>query len=162
MAQSRYVAGPLASHLPVEVALVGGTRKTVMQIATPSTQDITMVAYAVSFDGISATADPVLVDLIETNVAATVTSLTPSPYSDPNAPPSLCVGGTSATGYNASAEGTITASRLLDAVEVPPSSGIVIQFPLGREPGVAVSKFLRLRCLAPQAVNCVPILVWEE
>lgn len=162
MAQSRYSAIPQASLLPVEVALVGAARKTVLQVATPSTQDITVVAYSISFDGVSATAEPVVVDLVETDVAATVTSLTPTKYSDPNAPASLCVGGTSATGYNASAEGSIAAVRILETIEVPPTSGVVIQFPLGREPGVGVSKFLRLRALAAAAVNCIPELIWEE
>lgn len=162
MAQSRYIAAPNSSHAPVEIALSAGTRKTLIQVAAPSTQDLTVIAWAVSFDGVSATAEPVIVDLIETNVAATVTSLTPAPYSDPNAPASLAAGGAALTGYNASAEGTITSSRILDNVEVPPTSGIVIQYPLGREPGVGVSKFLRLRALAPAGVNCLAQLVWEE
>jgi hypothetical protein len=162
VAQSRYSAIPKSSHAPVEVALVAATRKTVLQVATPSTQDITIIQAALSFDGISATDAPVIWDLIETDVAATVTSLTPEKYSDPNAPASLCVGGTSATGYNASAEGTIGGSRLLAAGEVHPQSGDRLQLPLGREPGIAVSKFCRLRVLAGAGVNCIPELIWEE
>lgn len=165
MAQSRYSAAPVATSAPfnaTEVALVAATRKTVLQVATPSTQDITIVSWAVSFDATSSVFEPVVVELIETDAAATVTSLTPTRYSDPNAPPSLCVGGASATGYNASAEGTIGAARLLDSQEIHPQAGIVVQYPLGREPGIGVSKFLRLRCLSANAVNCLPELVWEE
>lgn len=162
MAQSRYNAIPKSSHAVVEVALSAATTKTVLQVATPSTQDITVVSWGLSFDGISSVAEPVICELIDVDVAATVTSLTPEKYSDPNAPASLCVGGTSATGYNASAEGTIGASRLLDAAEVHPQAGIIVQFPLGREPGVAVSRFLRLRCKAPAAVNVIPHIIWEE
>lgn len=162
MAQSRYSAIPKSSHAPVEVALVGATRKTVLQVATPSTQDITIVQASISFDGVAAANEPVIWDLIETDVAATVTTLTPEKYSDPNAPASLCVGGASATGYNASAEGTIAASRLLGGGELHPQAGDRLQLPLGREPGVGVSKFCRIRVLAPNAVNCVPELIWEE
>lgn len=162
MAQSRYIAAPTASHAPVEIALAAATRKTLLQVATPSTQDITLVSMEISFDGVSATAEPVVVDLIETNVAATVTALTPSPYSDPNAPASLAAGGTALTGYNASAEGTITASRIVGNWNVPPTSGLLLQWPLGREPGCGVSKFLRLRALASASVNALVELVWEE
>lgn len=163
MAQSRYAAIPNASHVGTEVALVAATVKTILQVATPATQDITVVSYWVSFDGITAAAEPAQVMLIDTNVAATVTSLTPVQYSDPNAPASLCVGGAALTGFNASAEGTITASRLLDYQEVhPQGGGLVMQFPLGREPGVGISRFLRLRVNAPAAVNAACGIIWEE
>lgn len=162
MALSQYMLAPASSHAPVPVAVSAATRKTILQIATPSTQDITIFHAAITFDGVTAANVPAIVDLIETNVAATVTSMTPVPYGDPNAPASLCVGGAAATGYNASAEGTITASRLIHSWYVPPTSGAMIQLPLGRNPGVAVSKFLRLRVLAPNAVNALGELGWEE
>lgn len=164
MAQSRYMlTNTHSSGAITEIALSAATVKTVLQVVTPSTQDITLVSWSVSFDGVSATAEPVLVSLIETTgTAATVTSITPGVFSDPNAPASLCVGGTSATGINSSNEQTLSTTRILEAMEVPPTSGVVIQYPLGREPGVAVSKHLRLRCLAAAAVNVCASIVWEE
>ena len=51
-----YLAAPRATttpFMPVVVALVGGTAKTVLQVATPSTTDILVLAWSVSFDGAS-------------------------------------------------------------------------------------------------------------
>lgn len=164
MAQSRYaLTNTHSSGAITEIALVAATVKTVLQVVTPSTQDITIISWSISFDGVTATAEPVLVSLIETTgTAATVTAATPTPWSDPNAPASLCVSGTSATGINSSNEQTLTTTRILEVMEVPPTSGIVIQYPLGREPGVPVSHHLRLRANAPANVNCVASIVWEE
>lgn len=146
-----------------EIALSAATVKTVLQVVTPSTADLKVISWQIGFDGISATAEPVLVSLLDTTgTAATVTSYTPDAYSDPNEPASLSVGGTTATGINASGEGTLSTTRVLDVMEVPPTSGYAIQFPLGREPGVAVSHHLRLRANAPAGVNCVAQIVWEE
>jgi hypothetical protein len=103
-------------------------------------------------------------DLTEVNVAATVTSYTPQLYADPNVVASLCVGGTSATGTAASAEGTITSSRIFDSFQVSPTQGFIWQYPLGREPQVAISKFLRLRALGftSDTPNAIPSVLWRE
>lgn len=140
----------------------GTSVKTLLQVATPSTVAIKIVEWGISFDG-SAAATPIMVELIQTDVAATVTSLTPQPFNYlADAPTSLCVGGTSATGYTASAEGTITATRMLDLQLVPPTGGWAHQWPLGREPYVPVSKFLRVRVTAGAAVNAACWIAYEE
>lgn len=161
-AQSRYSAIPYTSNAAVKVA-TATSAKTLLQVATPSTQDITVVSWFCSFDA-SAAATPIILELLQFDVAATVTSLTPTPYSDPNAPASLCVGGTSATGYNASMEGSPTTTLIKDVQQVPPTSGVVIQYPLGREPGIPISKFLRLRATgaASDTPNALVGVVWEE
>ena len=120
---AEYVATPRATttpFMPVVVALVGAATKTVLQVATPSTTDILVLAWSVSFDGASGTAVPVICQLIDGDVAATVTTLTPDLYGNNQQPASLCVGGTAATGYNASAEGTMTAVTSLDQQHVHP------------------------------------------
>lgn len=161
-AQSRYIITPNASNAAVLIATTTSL-KSLLQVASPSTQDVTVAFYSISFDG-SAAGKPLTIELIEVNVAATVTSLTPAAFSDPNAPASLCVGGTSATGYNASAEGSVTVSRLLDSWLVPPTSGMLVQYAYGREPGVAISKFLRLRATGSAGVtpNAAVVVVAEE
>jgi hypothetical protein len=156
-----YIAIPNASHAVTEVA-TGTAIKTHIQIATPSTTDLKVLGWGVSFDGTSATGAPGVVTLIDTNVAATVTSLTPAAWDNDRAPASLCVGGTSATGFNASAEGTITASRLLDGQNIHPQTGYSVWFPEDYAPTVAPSRFLRLRCLFAASVNCIPWVVWRE
>jgi len=159
------MASPRATSAPfgvTVVALVATTAKTVLQVATPSTTDIRILGWGVSFDGASGTAVPVICQLLQTDVAATVTTLTPDTWGNDLGPASLCVGGTSATGYNASVEGTITAVRNFDAQHVHPQSGYGVWYPEGRQPKVPVSKFLRVRCTAPANVNSIPWIVWDE
>lgn len=152
--------------LPAPVAINSNTPKTMLQIATPSTREIIVVEYGFSFDGNSAVT-PMRCALEEHAVAATVTtSFTPQPYSNPGAPASLCPGGTSATGYTGTAEGTTTSThRIFDLQQVSNLNQYVKQWPLGREPRIAVSKFLRLRmqqvsALSTPAVYCY--IIWEE
>lgn len=142
----------------------GTAIKTMLQISTPSTRPIRIIEWGVSFDG-SSSATPIKCELIETDVAATVTAHVAAgvqKYSDPNAPASLVTLGTANTGFTASAEGTTTASRTLDFQYVAPTNQYLKQFPLGREPEVAVSKFVRIRVTAGAAVNAVCYIVWEE
>ena len=163
---SEYLASPRATSAPfapVVVALVGATAKTVLQVATPSTTDIRIIGWGVSFDGASGTAVPVICQLLQTDVAATVTTLTPDVWGHDQAPASLCVGGTSATGYNASAEGTITAVRNFDQQHVHPQSGYGVFWQDEiHQPRVPVSRFVRVRCTAPAGVNVIPWILWAE
>lgn len=147
-----------AAQVPVTT---GTSIKTMLQVATPSTTDIKIIEWGISFDG-SAAATPGKIELLQVDVAATVTSLTPSVYGNPNGPASLCVGGSTATGYTASGEGTTTVARVFDAQLLPPTAPYVKQFPLGREPWVAVSKFLRIRVTFGAAVNAYCYVIWEE
>lgn len=137
---------------------------TLMQVATPSTTGILVVEWGFSFDT-PASAGTVKVELLQTDVAATAgTSLTPTIWGDPNAPASLCVGGTGATMFNDGAitEGTITAVREFDIQYVTPPFVYVKQYPLGREPEIPVSKFLRVRVTASATVNAYCYIIWEE
>jgi hypothetical protein len=162
---SEYNAIPRATtspFMPTVVALVAATAKTVLQVATPSTTDILVLGWQISFDGASGTAVPVICQLIDGDVAATVTALTPELYGNSQQPASLCVGGTSATGFNASVEGTMTSVRQLDAGHTHPQAGYGVWFPEGCRPRVAASRFLRIRCQAPAGVNVIPEIWWAE
>lgn len=146
-------------------AITTGTAiKTLLQIATPSTSEIAIVEWGISFDG-NAAATPIKVELIETDVAATVTAHVAAgvvKYDQPGHAASIVTLGTTATGYTASGEGTTTASRLFDMQLIAPTNQFAHQFPLGREPVVAVSKFLRIRVTAAAAVNAICYVIWEE
>lgn len=165
MAKNYLVANGPAPTTAAQAAVTTGTAiKTMLQLASPSTQDIRIIEWGISFDG-SAAATPIKCELIETNVAATVTAYAAADViklSHPNDPASLVTLGTTASGYTATAEGSITATRLLDAQFVAPTNQYLKQFPLGREPLVPVSKFLRIRVTAGAAVNCYCYIVWEE
>lgn len=145
------------------VAVATGTSiKTLLQVATPASKEIVVVSWGISFDA-SAAAVPGIIELIETDVAATSgSSLTPTKYSNPNGPASLCVGGTGATCFSPSAEGSITAIRTGDVQHIAPTNQYIYQFPLGREFRVAASKFLRVRVKFAATVNAICWVVWEE
>lgn len=156
-----YKAIPKSSHALVEVA-TSAALKTVLQVATPAATDIRLIAWGISFDGIVTTNPPGQVTLIDVDVAATVTTLTPEEYGSTDNQASLCVGGTSATGYNATAEGSITDSRILGGEEVHPQTGYEIWLPERAWPRIKASRFLRIRCNFSVDINCVPWIVWQE
>jgi hypothetical protein len=143
----------------------GTAVKTMLQIATPSTCGIRVVEWGISFDG-SAAATPIRCELIDTNVAATVTAHVAAGVQPFNAEAgsvaSLMTLGTSATGYTASAEGSITATRQGDLQLLPPTNPYVKQFPLGSEFQVGVSRFLRVRVTAVAAVLAYTYIIWAE
>jgi hypothetical protein len=154
--------------MPTTAALAsittGTAIKTMLQIASSATRPLKVVEWGISFDG-SAAATPIKCELIQTDVAATVTAHVAAgvqPYDDPNAPASTVTLSTTATGYTASAEGTITATRYGDLQLIAPTGQYVKQWPLGREFQVPISKFLRVRVTAGAAVNAYCYVVWEE
>lgn len=156
--------GPMPTTAAFAPVTTGTAVKTMLQIATPSTRAIKVVEWGISFDG-SAAATPIRCELLQTDVAATVTAHVAAgvqPYEDSGAPASLMTLGTSATGYTATAEGTITATRHGDLQFIPPTGQYVKQWPLGREFEVPVSKFLRVRVTAGAAVNAYCYVVWAE
>lgn len=156
-------------QMPTAAAVVpvatGTVIKTMLQLATPSTIQATVLAWGISFDG-TATTTPVRCELVETDVAATVTAYSAASaltkITDPGGPASALTLGTAASGFTATAEGTITATRVFDYQQIQPTNQYVWEFPLGREPVVAVSKFLRVRVTAATTVNAVCWVEWEE
>ena len=148
----------IASVLP-KVA-TGTGLKTMLQVKPGTVHQLLIVEWGISFDA-SAAAVPIQCELINTKaVFATVTAHATAGIhrvGDPNqADPvgTQILVGTAATGYTASAEGTVTATTLYDAQLVAPTGQYVKQWPLGREPVVDVSDALRIRVLAPVDVNC--------
>ena len=97
---SEYLVTPHATVAPFEptvVALAANTTKTVLQVATPSTIDLRIIGWGVSFDGASGTAIPVIAHLLATDVAATgLTAQSPELWGNDLSVASLCVSGTSA------------------------------------------------------------------
>jgi hypothetical protein len=73
-------------------------------------------------------------------------------------------GGTNATvtsGFSATAEGTITATRVL-AFNEELGQSFKQQFPLGREPEVNAGDYLRIRVTTGTAINMLCYVIWEE
>jgi len=151
------------------VQITTGTAiKTMIQIATnTTTPSIRFVEWWVEFDG-STAATPIKVELIR-HTGGAQTTLTAyaaadiAKVNDPNAPTSSIQLGTALSGFsNTTTEVTPTGAVSLETHFVPPTSGIYVQFPLGREPEVQVSAFARVRTTAGAAVNCYAGVMWEE
>lgn len=154
-----------------QAAVTTGTAiKTMLQLSTPATKDITIIAWGFSID------DPpgadAVVELIQTDVAATVTAHVASGVQPQNAgsPASLLTLGVANTGFTASAEGTPTATRTFDTVSLSSVSaeaaaGMVYsyQFMPDERPIIPISKFLRVRATTPTtAVDMRCWIVWDE
>jgi hypothetical protein len=152
---------------PVPIATNAAVR-TMMQLATnTTTPSIRFVEYWTEFDG-STAATPIRVELLR-HTGGPQTTLTAyaaadiAKVNDPNAPASSIQLGTALSGYsNTTTEVTPTTAVSLETHFVPPTSGIYVQFPLGREPEVQVAVFARLRVTATANVNCYAGLMWEE
>lgn len=148
----------------------GTAIKTMLQIATPPTRQIVILAWGFTLD------DPpgadAIFELIQTDVAASVTAHVASGVQpvNPGMPASLMTLGASATGFTASAEGTPTATKIFDAVsmssvsaEAAPFMTYEKEFPDYRLATVDVSKFLRIRATTPTtAVDGRFWVCWDE
>lgn len=150
--------GPAPTTAALASVTTGTAIKTMLQLATPATRMIQILEWGFSLDDPPG-ADGV-VELLQTDVAATVTAHVSSGVGnlDPNGTASLLTLGTSATGYTATAEGTITATRPFDAVSLSSVSGesglqYVRAFMPDDRPIVAVSKFLRIRATTPTTAS---------
>ncbi len=139
--------------------------KTILQVQSSATRPLFVSEWGISFDG-SVAGTPIEVELIDTySIAATVTAHVAAgvqPYDDPNAPASTVTLGTSATGYNASAEGSITQTRSGDLQNISGTNQYVKQWPLGKEFQVPVSHNLRIRVTSGTALNCYAYIQWVE
>jgi hypothetical protein len=161
--------GPMPTTAALAKVATGTSIKTMLQVvpAVP----IKVVEWGVSFDG-SAAATPGECELIETgSIAATVTAYATAdvfPYTDPNAPANTSGSsgtplnlGTALSGYTATAEGTVTATRIGDYQQVAPTNQWAKQWPLGREFGVAAGKVLRVRMTFGTTINALCYIIFE-
>ena len=136
-----------------------GTVKTILQVKPGSKIAVVEWGYIIT----AVPASPVQIELIETDVAATVTSGSILNCNNPGLTTSLATTGTSATGYNASAEGTITATRLLDQT-MDQGPYFHKQFPLDREYEVLSGKYLRIRATPTTSASStiMAYVAWVE
>lgn len=163
--------GAMATTAPLSPVTTGTSTKTMLQIASPSTRMLTIISWGYEIDQFPTTNLTGKIELVETDVAATVTAHVASGVQPllPGAPASLVTLGTGATGYTASAEGTAATTRtldqdLIDGVTYLGGSSAMYdyQFMPDERPVVNVSKFLRIRATFGSAVNMLSWICWEE
>jgi hypothetical protein len=141
-------------------AAVAATMTTILEVNPPANRTATITEVSISFSGVSATDVPVIVQLCEVTVASAVgTAVTPSSQRDGQ------VTVASAAKKLPATEGTVT---VLKTYNIPPSTGIVIQYPLGREPqiqGAAASAkgySIRANRGTGAAINAEANIEWDE
>lgn len=160
--------GPMPTTASQAAVTTGTSIKTMLQVKASATNIIKIKEWGISFDG-SAAATPIKCELLETDVAATVTASAAADLikfdgnalSNGDPTTNLIPVGTTSTGYTSTSEGTITAVRMFDVQFIAPTNQYVKQFPLGLEPIIQVSKFGRIRVLAGAAVNCYCYMIVE-
>jgi len=132
----------------------------VVEVRQIASRFMILKQWNIEFDGVTASNTPVRVELIQgTGTASsgggagTVNSM--KAYQPAAAATSV----TAVTTEN----GTVT---VLEYHRVPPTSGILIQYPLGEEPfqvgAGSNTNILAVRALAAQAVNATCTMEWEE
>jgi len=169
MTELYYIANGARPTTAVALAVDTGTAiKTMLQVKLGrAVLRAKVTEWGISFDG-SAAATPIVVELLTTKtVAATVTAHVASGIVnlDPrgNAPTDLDPFdfGVAATGFTASAEGTVTDTRPMDTQFIAPTNQFVKQWPLGREPEFDQDEFLRIRLNAGAAVDAYCYVIIE-
>jgi hypothetical protein len=161
--------GPMQTTAAFATVTTGTVIKTMLQVKPGATVTARIIEWGISLDGSSA-ATPGKVELIETDVAATVTASVANDLTkydtaallggDPTT--ALFSVGTTSTGYTATAEGSITAVRNLAGPQlIAPTNQFIQQFPLGREPIIQAGKFARIRVTFGAAVNAYCYMILE-
>jgi hypothetical protein len=141
------------------IALTAATAKTILNVISGANAINRLTELSVSFDGVTPTAVPVLVELCySTQATAGTPGASPTPTQIRGATRTC----QATAGRNYSAEPTVltTWKRWL----VPAFNGLlVVQFPLGREPEqIVTADGMLLRCTAPAGVNVQGYMEFEE
>ena len=168
MAPKSYIVynGPNATTAAPTVVATGSAIKTLLQIKAPAATPILRpITWGIAFNAAAGAAGGT-VELIETDVAATVTAYVAADiqkYSDPNGPTSsIVIGSTTASGYTASVEGSTTVSRMADLQIIQPTANYSQQWPLDREFEMIPGRFLRVRVTFGATVGALCWVLYQE
>lgn len=142
------------------VALVAATAKSVLGVITPAQFGCDLKKFRVGFDGVTASAVPVLIELCYSTQATNSTAGTANTAVTVNQGYGRPITAGFTAGKNWTSEPTVL--TVLDSWLQSPNGGLVLyDFPLGDTPDSAVSNGFILRCTAPAAVN-VRASMWFE
>ncbi len=151
---------PSGSYAVVRSNVATTTAITVIQVATPANCAIDIVRASGSQSS-STTSAATALGLIKKSGAATVTSRTPDPLTD-GMQASKCVGGASATGITASAEGTDATNYLWnEGFNIVGNGCLYLPVPEERI-GVGPSEFIGLKHSVAPAGNWVHVVTFVE
>ena len=139
--------------------------KVAIQLATPSGMQIRLVEWGVSFNG-SAAGAPAVCELVQNGTAATVSTAhstsTILPMGDNTKTSGLTMGTTSSGYGNGATSNSNVPDKYFDTQFIGPMSQYLKQWPLGREPIVAASKYCQLRINTAATLTAIAYIVFEE
>jgi len=145
------------------VALAAATAKTILGVksgATTANHGVDWLKYRIGFDGVTASAVPVLVEL------CAVTFATQPPTGTNNTTVTIMTdyGRAAATGFQAAKNWTTepTVISVIDSFLLTPNGGTILyDWPLGTSPDSPLGEGFAIRGTAPAAVN-VRAAMWFE
>lgn len=150
----------------------GTSIRTMLQLRPATGVIIRPIAWGISCDG--STTSIGKVELIEVNVAATMTTAFAAadiqPYSNPNAPANTAGAtgvplnlSTTTSGFATTTvtEGTTTISRMADLQYIASTNQYAQQWPLSREFECIPQRFLRVRVTFSASVNMFCFVIFE-
>lgn len=133
------------------VALAGATAKTILGAKAHANSGLQCTGFEVAFDGVTASAVPVLVELCYCTFGAN-----PPGTNSTSVTPAQMYGRVLTAGFTGAKTWTAeptTITVLKEWLMAPDKGLIAYQFPLGQEPDTALGEGLALRLTAPAAVN---------
>lgn len=141
-----------------QMAVPTGALGTLLEVDQAASRVLTLKQWSLEFDGVTASNTPVRCQLgIVTAASAVGTVVTPNAMRQNQA-----ALGAAAKKLPAS-EGTFIS---LEEHRIPPTTGILIQYPLMEEPWIigaaAAASGVAVRGQAAQAVNATSAMEWEE
>lgn len=151
------MAGVSFSAQSAAVALAAATKKTVLQITAPTNQRVKVKEWSVSFDGVSNTAIPVLVEIARQSTAGTGGDALTLVKTNAGDDETL-----QTTGQTDVDTGNPTETSVLVAEKVHPQGGMTWQAPFGEEIIVKGGERLGIAVTAPATVNVVARFRCEE
>lgn len=167
---SKYKAfnGPGPTTAAQASVATGTSVKTMLQLKAGTGKGLIITGWGYTIDAVQTAAGTI--ELVKTDVAATVTAFAAgdvTAISTPSAPASLSLG-VAASGYTGSAEGTITATDMYDAVKLPistvasPAMTYVRSFGKDERPYLPAGGILRVRSTTGTTAGMICWISWME
>jgi hypothetical protein len=134
--------------------------KTLLELRQAASRSLTLKQWSIEFDGVTASNVPVQVQLVTTSGTASTGTAGIQPQVMRDLQPAV----------SASCVDTVTVENttvvIIEQHRVPPTSGLLIQYPLGEEPykvgAASNTNALGVRALAGAAVNAAVTMEAEE
>jgi hypothetical protein len=158
MAKAGYTVSTSAA-----VALAAATAKTALMVLSPAQFGVDLKKFRIAFDGVTASAVPVLCELVTSTNASNSTPGTGNTSESANI--AQVYGRSITAGFTAFSASTSepTVLTVIERFLLTPVGGTLLyDFPLGDTPDVAVSSGIGLRLTAPATVNARASMWFER